>query len=227
MVSSRGNAKDDGTMSTDTDEDLTLRAWGGDDSVKGEILRAHGMSLEKSIARLLPTRFKGQAEDVVCQAIANFWASRNKYDGKRPLGAYLYTIAKNIASDLASGKRPQQKSQNMERYGDHGYLDSFEHPVEAELDQVEEENSDFIVAVRESLGLLSDIERDVIEAYGLSDNHEDVNAVQLGIELGEKYKDGVPIPKGTIRQHKFRGKEKLAKAMRQRGYDIENPGGKR
>lgn len=211
----------------EVDEDLTLRAWEGEDSVKGEILLAHGMSLERSIANILPDRLKHHAEDVICEAIARFWESKDKYNGDRPLGAYLYTIAKNIAIDLSAGKLGWQKSQKKEQRVDREYLESFEEPSDVELNDVEAKNKGFVNALRESMTVLSNVERDVIEAYGLANNQSHVDAAHLGVELGHKHKNGVPIPKGTIRQHKFRGKEKLAKAMRERGHDLENPGGKR
>jgi len=92
------------------------------------------------------------------------------------------------------------------------------------LDAVEESQSGICKAIAESLEKLSVIERAVIEAYAVADGVS-INAGALGIELGKQHCGGVPIPAGTIRQHKFRAKNKLVTDMRKRGYELENIGG--
>jgi DNA-directed RNA polymerase specialized sigma24 family protein len=130
-----------------------------------------------------------------------------------------------VAFDLKAGKLKWQKSANRERILDQSHLEELPGSNEPQLDDLEEANKGLTKAVQESLQELSPIERDVIEAFGCADDHE-LNAAQLGVELGRIHANGVPIPKGTIRQHKLRGKNKLIAKLKKRGYDIDNLGDK-
>ena len=209
-----------------TDDDLVLRAWDGDESVQGDLVVKYSMALETAISHRLPGRLKAYAEDVVAETIRRFWQSKEKFDPGQELGAYLYRIARNLANDLASGHLAWQIARNLEVTVDDeclGNIQSESHESAHELDAVEKRQTGICKAMAESLDTLNPIERDVIEAFGFAGDYE-VNAGVLGIELGKIHKEGVPIPAGTIGQHKFRAKNKLIAEMRKRGFEIEKPG---
>lgn len=213
---------DESSTPTETDEDIVLRAWDGDESVLADLVVKYGLSLEAAIARRLPGRLQAYAEDVVGEAIRRFWQSKDQFDAEQSLGAYLYKIALNVANDLASGHLTWQKSRNLEVTVDDEWIESLAHgrtKIDDTLDTIEENQGGINKAMALSLKTLSDIERDVIEAYGFSGDYE-VRAGVLGVELGKVHCDGVPIPAGTIRQHKLRGKNKLIAEMRKRGFEI-------
>lgn len=208
-----------------TDDDLTLRVWEGDESVLGDLLISFALPIERAINLRFPSISATDAEDVVAEAIMRFWRSRDRYDNKQSLGAYLYTIAVNVASNLVSGHLNWQKSRNLGQETDDGWLQQLKQPNETSgrLDAVESEQPGICKALKGVLSKLSAIERDVIEVYALAGNHP-VKSEMLGIELGRKHYGGVPIPAGTIRQYKLRAKKKIATEMRPLGYDLENLG---
>lgn len=218
---------DDRTNPSDTEEDLTLRVWDGDESVLGDLLMAHASSIERAIVHQFPS-LSADTEDVVAEAFRRFWQSRDRYDPSQSLRAYLYTIAVNVARNLASGHLRWQKARRLERTASDDWLSNVSQPTstfEEELDAVEERQQGVCIALRDSLKSLSPIERAVIEAYALA-NDVDVDAGMLGVELGNTHCDGIPIPAGTIRQHKYRAKKKILGEMRKRGYELENAGGR-
>ena len=213
---------DESSTPTETDEDIVLRAWDGDESVLADLVVKYGLSLEAAIARRLPGRLQAYAEDVVGETIRRFWQSRDHFDAQQSLGAYLYTIAMNVANGLASGHLKWQKSRNLEVTVDDEWIESLAHgrtETDDALDTIGEKQSGISKAMALSLETLGDIERDVIEAHGFAGEYE-VKAGILGVELGKVHCDGVPIPAGTIRQHKLRAKNKLIAEMRKRGFEI-------
>lgn len=216
---------DDAAKSLDTEDDLVLRVWDGDEAVLGDLLISYGPSIERAIALQFSNLAK-DAEDIVAEAFQRFWKSRDRYNAKQSLRAYLFKIAVNVARNLASGHLGWQKSRNLEQQIDDEWLHSFEQPpdtIDDELDEAEDTQKGICKALRESLNVLSDIERVVIDAYAVLKSDE-ANATELGVELGKRHCNGVPIPGGTIRQHKRRAKTKLFAEMRKRGYELENIG---
>lgn len=209
----------------DSADDLTLRVWDGDQSVLGELLLAYGPAIEVAIGRKYPS-VAHYAEDIVAEAYKLLWKYRENYDGTRSLRAYLYRIAANVAADLATGHFNWQKSRNLEKRLDEEWLSQIEHPLnttDETLDAIESSNRPICKALREAMDVLNPVERAVLEASACA-NGEAVNAGQLGIELGKQHGDGVPIPAGTVRQHKLRGKNKLVAEMRKRGYELKDLG---
>lgn len=208
-----------------TDDDLTLRIWEGDESALGDLLVSIALPIERAIRRGFPNISETDVEDVVAEAIKRFWQSRHRYDNKQSVGAYLYKIAFNVAQSLVAGHLNWQKSRNMEQEMDDGWLQQLEQPNETSetLDAIESSQSGICKALKGVLSKLSAIERDVIEVYALAGNHP-VKSEMLGIELGRKHYGGVPIPAGTIRQHKLRAKKKIVTEMRNIGYELEKTG---
>lgn len=217
---------DDQSTTVKADDDLVLRAWQGDESVKAELVVKYGMAIESAIVKRLPGRLRAYSEDVVAETIRRFWQTKDSFDAERSLGAFLYRIAVNVANDLASGHLKWQKARKLEVTPNDEWLANVQSRTcfpDNELDEIEETKTGISKAMAESLNTLGPIERDVIEAFGFAGEYE-VKAGTLGIELGEIHCNGVPIPAGTIRQHKLRAKSKLIKEMRKRGFEIGKPG---
>ena len=105
---------DEKPTSTSLDDDLALRAWDNDENVQGELLLHYGGALERTIANGFSRLSPIEVEDVIAEAIKRFWESRHNFDGQRSIRAYLYRIAKSVASELVSGKLNWQKSRNLE-----------------------------------------------------------------------------------------------------------------
>jgi DNA-directed RNA polymerase specialized sigma24 family protein len=208
-----------------SDEDLVIRTWDGDESVLGEML----MAFAEPIQTMIRNRYhlsESDAEDAVAEAFRRFWEYRDNYDGSRDLRAYVYRIADKVACNLVTGHLKWQKSRLAERRITDQIANLMcddSNPIEAELDTIEESQSGICKAVKASMRCLSDIQQAVLKAYAFAVDGE-LDAGILGIELGERFHNGVAIPAGTIRQHKFRGKELLTSEMRKRGYELKQIG---
>lgn len=205
------------------DDDLVLRAWEDDESVQGEILVRCGGALERVIARQFARLSSVEVEDVVAEAIKRFWKWRHKFDGRRSVRACLYRIATRVAAELVSGRLNWQKARNLERPCDHFDFEAKNDDAEAKLDGIEQRQPKICEDLGRVIEKLPEIQQDVIWAYGLAGDCE-LDVAHLGRELGEKYKDGVPIPAGTIRQYKKRAKDTIFSNMRALGYDLERLG---
>tara|TARA_R110002049_G_scaffold276108_1_gene454253 strand:- start:3440 stop:4099 length:660 start_codon:yes stop_codon:yes gene_type:complete len=213
-------------LSKSSEEDLILRVWDGDEAVLGELLMAYAIPIEKAISRHFSGLSNHDVEDVVAEAFQRFWQSRNHYDSSQSLRAYLYTIAKNVANKLVSGHLAWQKTRLLERPTSNNWLCAVEQADDAlkeKLDGIEVEQKGICKALYNALNKLPKIERDIIEAYAYSEDNE-INSGALGVELGKKHCDGVPIPAGTIRQYKHRAKKKIITEMKNHGYELERTG---
>lgn len=212
--------------STELDDDLALRAWDDDETVQGEILVHYGGALECVIANQFDRLSSAEVEDVIAEAIKRFWEWRHNFDGKQSVRACLYRIATRVASELVSGRLNWQKTRNLERSYDQSHFEERNDEAETKLDDIEQRHPKICEDLKQVIGKLPDIQQDVIWAYGLAGDFE-LDAAHLGRELGNKYKDGVPIPAGTIRQYKKRAKDTIINEMRRRGHDLERLGVRR
>ncbi len=165
------------------------------------------------------------AEDVVCEAFRRFWVTRERYDGKRSLKAYLYRFADNVAKHLVARHLAWQKARVMEVQADEKWLHQLPGPEVADAQSEPEQPKEICRAVQSALDSLNKVERLVIEAYALADDVE-IDAGELGLEIGKQC-DGVPIPAGTIRQNKRRAKEKVAAELGRHGFTVASTGEKR
>jgi DNA-directed RNA polymerase specialized sigma24 family protein len=211
------------TKPADSHEDLTLRLWENDEDVQGELLLLFGGMIERAIAANFPRLKPIEVEDVVAEAIRRFWDWRKKYDGKRDIRACLYRIALNVARELTGGRLKWQKARNRERIVSEEWFEHRRLRVDEQLDECEAKQPVLCKQLRHVIELLPEIQQDVIWAYGLAGDFP-LDAAILGRELGEKYKGGVPIPAGTIRQYKRRAKETIITEMRKCGFDLEKLG---
>ena len=213
--------------STNTEEDFTLRVWDSDESVLGELLISLGIPIQTAIERKYSGLSEADAEDVVAEAFCRFWKSREHFDGSQSLGAYLYRIAENVAIDFVTGHLVWQKTRLLEKPIDDDWLrniSQYDDALNKELDSIEGKNEGIYNAIRSALEKLTPVEQAVIKAYAYALDGE-VKSGPLGIELGNKLCDGVPIPAGTIRQHKLRAKEKMVNEMQKLGDDHLLTGG--
>jgi DNA-directed RNA polymerase specialized sigma24 family protein len=202
-------------------EDLTLRAWSDDETVLADLVLQCAGAIETSVAKL--PGVKNIAEDVVCEAIARFWKFRHRYDGKRPLKAYLYRIAVNVAKEFVTGRLNWQKSRCMEAATEDGLIEQVPEKTNGTIatEQTETQTTRRDEALRSAMIKLTPVRKDIIEAYAFAGDHR-VDAGQLGIELGRRHNNGVPYPAVTVRQHKLRAKEVIVLEMRKSGFDLSS-----
>jgi RNA polymerase sigma-70 factor (ECF subfamily) len=107
-----------------SDNELARRAAAGDDQAFAQLVRRH----KDGLYRLL-RRYTGDPEDAYEAAHEAFiaaWRALDRYDPRRPFGAWLRTIAINKARDrgrrarvrrLLFGTRPLEESEAMEVAG--------------------------------------------------------------------------------------------------------------
>ena len=211
--------------SSDICDEIVLRAWEDDEDVQGQILNELAPAIMSSIAQRFPTLSEVDVEDVVCQAILDFWSYRHQYDSNRPLRPYLYRIAENQANLLVSSRLKWQKAKKLECQVDPPALHEFPagSMIEDELDELERSKPDLIIELGKIIENLSSPQREIIQAYAQAGDYE-LDAGDLGVEFGEKFNNGVPYPAGTIRTNKSRAKATIEKEMRKKGFDISTLG---
>ncbi len=204
-------------------DDLTLRLWEGDDSAKGDLLRAWGGKILRAIGKRYPRLSEHDREDVVAEAIARFWQYyREIYDpALGTIGTLLYKIAVGVASERATGRYAWQKAMLKEHGHDAEFFARIEvnEPDEEPPDDVGAEKSPVQSALAECFDALSALQQDILFSYG-SARANSLDASVVGRDLGNKHKNGVPIPAGTIRTNKSRAWDLLDKCMRKKGFDL-------
>lgn len=208
------------------EEDLILRFWEGDESALAELACLYGPRIEKAIRGRFQSFNEHDAEDVVAEAIRRFWAWRARFDpAKARVGTVLYKFATNVARERRACRRRWEKAHaREEEYVDAVHESLRAYDTEADREALDPEPpSALLRAVAEIKGSLLPLEREIWEAYADAGD-TDLNAGQLGIELGAKHNDGVPIPAGTIRVTKHRAKEKILRELAKRGFDLKTLG---
>lgn len=207
---------------TESEDDLILRMWDGDDSAKGDILKAWGGCVLKSIRNAYPSLSEEDIEDVVCEAMKRFWVYRMEYDPNRAkVGTVLYVIAKNVAMEHISGRLNWQKAKLMEKGKAAEFFENILTPITEEdpPDDTESKQSPIQRALEECWKALPPLQQDILRAYGDAGSYP-MEAATLGIELGQKHKQGTPIPGGTIRVNKMRGWDSIERCMKKKNHDI-------
>lgn len=207
----------------DSQDELTLKLWEGDESAKGEILKSFAIRVERAIKSAFPDLSDVDAEDVVAEAIYRFWVYRERYDPKKgKVGTLLYKIAKNVASEHAAGRLSWQKARIREKGVEAEFFKSIEAPI-PDSDPPDDTSSKPSSLQRElaaCFGSLAPLQQDILRAYGNAGSYE-LDAATLGIELGHKHKGGVPIPGGTIRTNKSRAWDSLDLCLKKKGFDLK------
>ncbi|MCC6361275.1 MAG: hypothetical protein IT450_21260 [Phycisphaerales bacterium] len=209
---------------TETDDDLALRLWDGDDSVKGDILKAWGGRVLLAIRKCYPGLSEQDAEDVVCEAVVRFWEYREKYDPKRAkVGTLLYKIATRVAAEHISGQLSWQKARLKEECRVAEFFEEVlaSAPNEDPPEDTGPKQSPFQRALEECWKAISPLQRDILRAFGDAGSYP-LEAATLGKELGVKYKGGTPIPGVSIRGEKKRGWDNIELCMKRKNHDISH-----
>lgn len=214
--------EDESAVVVSEEEALTLRMWDGDDNVRGELLVRLGTTLINAIRKSYPSLSADEAEDVVCEAIVRFWVWREKYDpAKSSIRSRLYWFATRVAMEYVGGVVKKHQGRIREK----GVEAEFFESIPAEMDEPEPDDdhgkqpSPIQRSLRECFSKLSDLQREILQAIAEAGAYG-VDAGELGVRLGDKFKDGVPIPAGTIRTNKSRAWESLDLCMKSKGFDL-------
>lgn len=208
------------------DDELVLSIWEGDENAKAQLIYRYVPALERAIGGRFRRLHSGEVEDVVAEAIRRFWERRLEFDPKEvKLSVRLYRICKQVAMEYVSGRLNWQKARLLETGMDNSTLEiaGSSDKIEDDLDRLESERSPLIKTLAAEFAKLSPLEQDVWTAFAEAGDYE-LNAAQMGIELGKKYQGGVPYTSVNIRQIKFRAKQKLTAAMKTRGFDLKKLG---
>lgn len=199
------------------DDELTLKIWDGDPKVLREIIQRHYSSLTLFVAKNFPLLTGTEPEDIAQESLRIFWCKRDSYDGETPLFSWLFGIAKNVAKEHVGRRRNWVKAAKLEKTVDDEFWASHEDSkLEDRLDEKEDSNPELLAQVAEALKNLRPLYRDILEAYAFAGSITP-NATKLGIELGKKHKDGIPIPSGTIRVYHGRAKEAFVSELKKVG----------
>lgn len=178
--------------------------------------------LERAIRLAFPGLSAEDAEDVVAEAICRFWLWRNKFDPKRAkLFTMLYRFAEQVAIEARTGRLKWQKSQILEKGVDAEFFERVEAPrvMEDPPDDTGTKQSAVQRALADCFESLPDLQKDILQRYADACGYE-IDAATIGKDLGDKHKDGVPIPGGTIRTNKSRAWATLDLCMKKKNYDL-------
>ena len=223
-----GATVDEHANTVDAQEELVLRIWDGDEAAKGELVMQAAPAVLAIIAMNYPRLDEATVEDVVSEAIVQFWAWRANYDPeKASLQTCIYRIADHVAIELVTGRRKWQKARKKEAGGDAYRPDLVEkkHLIDTALDEIEAKKSPLLQNLAEAFTKLSPVERDIWWAFAkAASNDHELDAGGLGIELGRIHNGGVPYPAGTIRTYKSRAKQRLQLEMKRRGFNLQSIG---
>jgi len=207
-------------MDHPSDEDIILGAWNGDRTALGQLVMKHFEAIECFIAKRFPT-LACDAEDVAADAVRRFWEQRDKYDATRPLKPFLCGLASNEAMERVACRRSWQKSRDLEVGFDPEHLGGLEEvESEEQLDRIEERQNGLLEKLNTVLNEMNPLYCEIYKAFAFAGDIK-VDAGELGRELGEKFKDGVPIPAGTIRQYKMRARNILSTKLKELGIDLD------
>lgn len=220
----------DEPVQTEQQDELILKLWDGDESVKAELLRLFSARVEAAIKREFPALTEVEAEDVVAEAIRRFWEWREKYDPESAtLQTVIYGIAVKVASEFRSGRYKWQKIRLRQVKDPVGLFDRTRHADPADTEEPDPEPPEpeegLLADVRVAFAPLPALQQDILRAYADAEASEfELDAGDLGKELGIKHKDGVPIPAGTIRVYKLRAKAAIEKKLARAGHDLKAKG---
>lgn len=198
------------------DDELVLAIWEGGDAALADLVMREAGKFEKMIQLNFPS-FDGPAvEDVVSEGIRRFWEKRAEFDANRSIAGFVYGFVKNVAREHAGcgvnwQKVRQREVTNLEVLPDQ--------QLEDHLDEIETRHQPVLAALEAVLRSLNPMHRALWEAYALS--RDEVNAGELGVHLGNEFKDGKPIPANTIRGTRKRVYEKVRTELKKRGFDLD------
>lgn len=207
-------------------EELTLKLWGGDDSAKADLVMRYATTVQKMIAARFRDVIAADIEDAVCEAIIRFWAWRDNYDpDQASIQTLLYRLAVRVIGEHRSGKYKWQKSKAREEAADPEWWAAIQQEAEGSGEDEEEPPSKLLRAVKKAFENLDPMQQEILGTYrdAFLGSHE-VVAAELGVELGEKFKGGVPIPGGTVRVNKLRAIKRFVAEMKKLGFNMTEMG---
>ncbi len=193
-----GLIADAGPTSARSDDDLPgpiLEAFAcGSVEALGEVYRRYNRPVLTVVSKTL--NGSGVVDDAVQEVFLRAWRSAGRYDPARPLGPWLFTIARRTAIDvLRREMRPTR--------GDH---DPYDNLPSTGLDEVELWQA---WEVREAIGRLPDEEAEVVRLahlHGLT--HREI-AERLG------------LPIGTVKSRSHRAHRRLAALLSHLAIDAD------
>ncbi len=168
------------------DAELASRFASGDaDSVR-VLYQTYGRLVFSVAYRVLGDT--GLAEDATQQTFVQAWRGASSYDPNRPLGAWITTIAKRVASDFYRRERKHRHLVDVDTADDPALI-----TLPPSLDQLED-----VAEVRRALDELPSADRDLIRMQ----HFDELSHAEIAREL--------EIPLGTVKSRTFRAHRRLA-----------------
>ena len=184
----------DDTVSDDTqsDEQLAVAMFDGDDSAAQALLTRYRVMLFGMLMRMM--RNRDDAEELFQETFVRALRASHQYDRKRRFKPWLFTIAANLARDRLS------------RAG---------HPA-APLLTSDGELPEPRKATRESAEAIPLARHDLARALdGLSDNHREVVLLRYFEDLDEReIAEIAGIPRGTVKSRLHHAMRKMRELLR-------------
>lgn len=151
---------------------LEERFAAGEESALAEVFDEYAGPMLAVATGLLSDR--GLAEEAVQQAFLQAWRAADRYDPRRPLGAWLRSIVKNTAVDMWRRER-RHAAHSIDEVAQ-GDLPSVEPPSIADTSDVWE--------LRRAIDGLSPAAREVVRLAHLEQLTQPEIAARLGVPLG-------------------------------------------
>lgn len=168
-----------------TDLRLMKRFRNGDPTAVGELYRRYGRAVFTVALRALGDRML--AEEATQQTFLNAWQAAARFDLERPVGPWLYAIARRVAVDVYRRER-RHRADRFDEVDMAALPSSFEGMWEA-------------WEIRCAIDRLTADERHVIEAI----HYRGLTYRQAADELG--------IPLGTVKSRSHRAHQRLAELL--------------
>lgn len=211
-------------------EELGKRLLKGDEAALGDLLALCGPRVESAIRKTHYTLSAGEAEEVVSEGIFRFWAWHKKkgFDPKKSaVMTMLYRFSDQVVVERVTGRLLSQKQMLRERSlgSKHFELPDRTEQVELPPDDTGKGRSPVQTALADCYAKLLPLQQDILLAFALAKAKDfDLDAAQLGVELGRKHKGGVLIPGGSIRTTKSRAWDTLELCVSRRGFNLKAMG---
>lgn len=139
---------------------------------------------------------RGRAEDAVQETFVRAWRAADRFDAERaPLGAWLFTICRNVVIDMARARKVRPVLAGA---------DTAAAPLQAGEDRIDELVSQW--TLYEALGRIGAEHRHVLVQVLLRDRSQESVAAELG------------VPVGTVKSRVFYGLRNLRKALHEMGW---------
>lgn len=160
------------------DVDLVRRAAGGDREAFGALVTRHQASVFR-LARLL-TRTRGEAEDILQQALLSAWAGARHFRGESSVRTWLLTITRNAALTLRgrTAREPVDPTP-IEDLADLGVRAGWGGPTPEDLAIASEQRDQLAAA----FSRLDAIDREILTLRDLEELSGEDTAALLGLSL--------------------------------------------